>query len=125
MATQEPTRQETYRVTTQETDLFNVWCFALESGEFRQIRGALYGPDNGACVYGVGNIVLTRAGHYLQSVEIGAWEHLHPAITSILFHAPHLLGYESLGEANDAGESFKVIAAALRRARLDVEQGLA
>jgi hypothetical protein len=113
------TAPATPAVTLHETDLFDVFCAALESGEFRQIRHQLTDGGNGRCVYGVGRTILKRAGFDEESF----WN-LHPRIAAISRHAGELLGYADIAHANDEGETFTLLAPVLRRARVDVEAGV-
>jgi hypothetical protein len=110
-------------VEIRKTDLFEVWCHALESGEWKQIKGLLYGdtPEE-ACVLGVGTRILQRAGLIIEG-GYANWLALHPRMGEIQDRAAQLLGELSLAGANDNGHSFKLLAAALRRARIDVESG--
>lgn len=105
-------------VTVRETDLFAVVCHAMESGEFRQIRGAFVDGDNGRCAWGVVAEIMQRAGVPLTR---RGFAQVHPRIDEITERAGQMLGYSDMAEANDRGESFRVIAPALRAARIEVE----
>ncbi len=107
-------------VEIRETDLFEVWCHAMESGEWTQVAGKLAGAGNERCVLGVGVAMLRRAGLVIDG-DIPDWRLMHPRVGEITLRAAQLLGEEFLAAANDGGHTFTVMAAALRRARLDVE----
>jgi hypothetical protein len=107
-------RITTPTVTVRETTLFDAVCVALESGEFEQIRGQIRDEGNGRCAYGVALSVLERA-------DAWTYEEVHPLFVRIDRRAGELLGCDGLAAANDAGHSFTLLAAALRRARSDIE----
>ena len=104
------------RVTLAPATLFDAACVALESDEFVQVRAAMRDANNGRCAWGVVRTVMGRAG-------LNSWSDVHPRMVDIERRAGQLLGYDGIESANDAGEPFGIIAAALRRARIEVEQG--
>lgn len=48
-------------VVLRETDLFEIWCHALESGEFVRAIGWMRKPDGSRCAWGVGYEMVERA----------------------------------------------------------------
>jgi hypothetical protein len=103
------------RVTVRETTLFDAVCVALESGEFVQVRGRMFAGGNSACAWGVLATVIERA-------EVWRYADIHPRIHEIERRAGAMLGYDGIESANDAGEHFGIIAAALRAARVEIER---
>jgi hypothetical protein len=101
-------------VTVRESSLFDAVCVALESGEFTQVRERMSGGSNGRCAWGVMRTTIRRAG----APDYAA---IHPRIFEIERRAGQLLGYDGIESANDAGEHFGIIAAALRAARQEIE----
>lgn len=104
------------RVRLEPTDLYDIWCHALEAGEWEQVREQFYGPEpNQVCAYGVAARVIERAG----MTECGRvyWDQTW---LPWMHRAAEILGYADIAEANDAGVSFPVIAGALRQARREV-----
>lgn len=106
------------RVTVQPTTLFDAVCVALESGEFTQVYGTMRDEGNGRCAWGVLDEMIQRAGLYRSLGQTV----VHPRIFDIERRAGELLGYSCMEEANDAGEPFAIIAAALRAARIEIER---
>jgi hypothetical protein len=105
-------------VTVRETTLFDAVCVALESGEFTQVRGMMGAVMSdgtlGRCAWGVLATVLERA-------DVPAFTDIHPDIVAIERRAGQLLGYDGIERANDAGEHLAIIAAALRAAKLEID----
>jgi hypothetical protein len=100
-------------VTVRESSLFDAACVALESGEFRQVRGRMYAGTYGRCAWGVIATVGERAGM--------DWCDVLFDMRDIERRAGQLLGYDGIESANDAGEHFGIIAAALRAARQEID----
>jgi hypothetical protein len=103
-------------VTVRPSSLFDAVCVALESGEFTQVRGRLFAGEGRACVWGVAHEVAWRAG-----LSFEGFPPLHPELVAIERSAARMLGYDCVASANDAGEHFGIIAAALRAARLEID----
>jgi hypothetical protein len=105
-------------VTVRESSLFDAVCVALESGEFTQVRGMMGAVMSdgtlGRCAWGVLVDVLARAG-------MTDYRAIHPDIVAIERRAGQLLGYDGIESANDAGEHLAIIAAALRAARVEID----
>jgi hypothetical protein len=101
-------------VTVRESTLFDAVCVALESGEFTQVREMMSDGGAGRCAWGVMREVLERAG-------LSEWTEQHPRIVGIERRAGAMLGYDGIESANDAGEHFAIIAAALRAAKREIE----
>jgi hypothetical protein len=101
------------RVTVRESNLFDAVCVALESGEFVQVRGRMYAGTYGRCAWGVIATVAERADMDWCAVLYG--------MRDIERRAGAMLGYDGIESANDAGEHFGIIAAALRAARKEID----
>jgi hypothetical protein len=101
------------RVIVRQSDLLEAVIVALESGEFRQIRGAMWDDRNGRCAYGVVYEVGRRAGFRMESED--DWRDVFSR--DVESAAVRSLGYVDLPHANDAGATFAQIAHALRQAR--------
>jgi hypothetical protein len=101
-------------VTVRESSLFDAVCVALESGEFAQVRRRMFAAGNGACAWGVLATMIERS-------DVPAFADIHPDIVAIERRAGQLLGYDGIESANDAGEHLAIIAAALRAARVEID----
>jgi hypothetical protein len=98
------------RVTVHASDFLEAVIVALESGEFRQIRGQVREPDTtGRCAWGVAVEIGGRAG--LDSTAVSA------RLGRAWWEAGRALGNGTIPAANDAGVSFATIAQALRQAQ--------
>lgn len=104
-------------VTVRTSNLIEAWIVALESGEFRQCYGQVFGEDGSRCVFGVLYTVMERAGlSYDEQLD-------QLRATADVAHATaNLLGYRGGGvdDANDGGVSLPVIGAAMRQAAQDL-----
>lgn len=105
----------------EDDELEQRWIAALESGDYKQATGALWGREGGFCCLGVLCDIQRKAlgaawaenGNFVARGRV-----LASSNTTAVPNGPDKSVAQRLVGLNDAGSSFKVIAARIREGRL-------